>query len=136
MDGAQGMYVKNISHLIFIKIINTIFKVSVGCMPTRSAMEMFESRRSTESTKVSTENPGWTYARILVNIDEEYSQDAFPILQWLVYSARPLRIQEVAEVIAIDTDESRFDPDNRLEDSSLYIAISAFRDTNRQDDHL
>ena len=57
MDGAQGMYVKDFSHLIFFKTINTIFKVSMGCMPTRSATEMFESRRSTESTKGSTENP-------------------------------------------------------------------------------
>lgn len=58
MDGAQGMYVKHFSHLIFFKTINTIFKVSMGCMPTRCATEMFESRRITESTKVSTENPG------------------------------------------------------------------------------
>lgn len=57
MDGAQGMYVENLSHLIIFKIIKIIFKVSVGCMPTRSAAEMFESRCSTESTKVSTENP-------------------------------------------------------------------------------
>ncbi|KAF4631092.1 hypothetical protein G7Y89_g7033 [Cudoniella acicularis] len=42
-----------------------------------------------------------TYARILRSIDEEYSQDAFRILQWLAYSARPLRIEEVAEVVAV-----------------------------------
>jgi hypothetical protein len=46
-----------------------------------------------------------TYARILCNIDEEYSQDAFKILQWLAYSARPLRIKEVAEVIAVEIDD-------------------------------
>ena len=54
-----------------------------------------------------------TYARILQNIDEEYSQDAFRILQWLVYSARPLRIEEVVEVVAIGTELSQFNPENR-----------------------
>jgi ankyrin repeat protein len=51
----------------------------------------------------------------LCNIDEEYSQDAFKILQWLAYSARPLRIEEVAEVVAVEIDDSpRFHPENRL----------------------
>jgi hypothetical protein len=55
------------------------------------------------------------YARILCNIDEAYSQDAFRILQWLVYSARPLRIEEVAEVLAVKiNDDPQFDPENRL----------------------
>jgi hypothetical protein len=64
-----------------------------------------------------------TYARILDNINEEYSQDAFRILQWLVYSARPLRIEEIAEVLAINTDESRFDPENRLPEPRDLLTI-------------
>jgi len=40
---------------------------------------------------------------------------AFKILQWLTYSARPLEPKEVAEVIAIDIEESpRLDPRNRF----------------------
>ena len=67
-----------------------------------------------------------TYARMLVNIDEEYSKDVFRIFQWLVYSARPLRIEEVAEVVAIDIDESRFNPENRLlEPRDLLIICSS-----------
>ena len=55
-----------------------------------------------------------TYDRILENIDKDYQQDASKILQWLTYSARPLRLEEVAEVIAIDIKESpRFNPDKR-----------------------
>ena len=56
-----------------------------------------------------------TYIRILSNIDEEHRGYASKILHWLAYSARPLKLQEVAEVIAIDSQESpRFDPENRL----------------------
>jgi hypothetical protein len=56
-----------------------------------------------------------TYAQILLKIDEDYSQDALKILQWLVHSARPLRIEEIAEVIAVDTDNKPgFDPERRL----------------------
>jgi len=43
---------------ILFETTNIIFKVSLGCMPTRRTKEVFESRGSTESTKVSTENPG------------------------------------------------------------------------------
>jgi hypothetical protein len=59
----------------------------------------------------------------LDNIDEEYSQDAFRIFQWLVHSARPLRIEEVAEVLAINTEESRFDPENRLPEPRDLLTI-------------
>jgi len=55
-----------------------------------------------------------TYARILDNINEDYRRDALKILQWLTYSARPLQLEEVAEVIAIDVKESpRFNPAKR-----------------------
>ena len=64
-----------------------------------------------------------TYARILLSIDEDYSQDAFRILQWLVYSARPLRMEEMAEVIAIDTEQSQFKSENRLPDPRDLLTI-------------
>ncbi|KAH7363898.1 ectomycorrhiza-induced ankyrin-domain/NACHT-domain-containing protein [Rhexocercosporidium sp. MPI-PUGE-AT-0058] len=64
-----------------------------------------------------------TYARILLSIDEDYSQDAFRILQWLVYSARPLRMEEMVEVLAIDTKQSQFNPENRLPDPRDLLTI-------------
>jgi Ankyrin repeats (many copies) len=65
-----------------------------------------------------------TYDRILCAIDKEYSQDAFRILQWLVYSARPLRIEEVVDVIAVDiNDDPRFDLDRRLPDPRDILTI-------------
>ncbi|KAH6704178.1 hypothetical protein BKA61DRAFT_660800 [Leptodontidium sp. MPI-SDFR-AT-0119] len=64
-----------------------------------------------------------TYDRILRSIDEDYSQDAFRILQWLVYSARPLRMEEMVEVIAIDTEQSQFNPENRLPDPRDLLTI-------------
>ena len=64
-----------------------------------------------------------TYARILSNVDEEYSQDAFKILQWLAYSVRPLRVEEVAEVIAVDIDHLRFDSENRLPEPRDVLTI-------------
>jgi hypothetical protein len=45
-----------------------------------------------------------TYSRILDNIDQRYLQDTLKILQWRAYSAQPLQIEEVAEVIALDID--------------------------------
>lgn len=43
-----------------------------------------------------------TYDRILSNIDELYSEDAYKILQWLSFSARPMTLAEVTEAIAIN----------------------------------
>ena len=56
-----------------------------------------------------------TYDQILKSIDEDYIEDAFKILQWLVHSTRPLDLAEVAEVVAVDLgEEPQFDPTNRL----------------------
>jgi len=68
-----------------------------------------------------------TYARILCGIDEAYLVDARKILTWLAYSVRPLRLEEIAEVVAIDLDSShKFDPKRRLLDSRdlLFICSS------------
>jgi hypothetical protein len=65
-----------------------------------------------------------TYDRILAAIDEEYSQYALRILQWLTCSARPLSIDEVAEVVAIDAKrDPAFDREEVLEDPLEVLRI-------------
>lgn len=56
-----------------------------------------------------------TYDRILLNTDEEYFSEAFRALTWLLFSARPLWLDELAEVMTIEPSSSpAFDPDERL----------------------
>ena len=56
-----------------------------------------------------------TYLRILCGIEEEDRNDAIKVLQWLTFSARPMLLDEVAEVVAIDHDEDpEFDTSRRL----------------------
>ena len=56
-----------------------------------------------------------TYSRILCRIPEIHRQDAIKTLQWLVCSVRPLRVEELAEVIAINpAGNPRFDADMQL----------------------
>jgi ankyrin repeat protein len=58
-----------------------------------------------------------TYDRILAAIREEDRVYAIRILQWLTFAERPLTIEEVAEVAAIDTKgEPMFDRDEVLID--------------------
>ncbi|KAF2706267.1 HET-domain-containing protein, partial [Pleomassaria siparia CBS 279.74] len=58
-----------------------------------------------------------TYDRILSAISETDSHYAVTILQWLTFSARPLSLDEVAEIVAIDVeDKPKFDPEDVLED--------------------
>lgn len=65
-----------------------------------------------------------TYDRILSAISEEDSEYAVRILRWLTFSARPLSIDEVAEVVAIDAErDPAFDRDEVLEDPLEVLSI-------------
>jgi ankyrin repeat protein len=68
-----------------------------------------------------------TYARILDNIDDEHQANALKLLQWLTYSARPLRIQELAEIVTVDKmdveDEPEFDSDRRFPEPRDVLAL-------------
>jgi ankyrin repeat protein len=58
-----------------------------------------------------------TYDRILCGISRDDAEYAVRILWWLTFSARPLFVEEVAEVVAIDTlRDPAFDHDEVLED--------------------
>jgi ankyrin repeat protein len=56
-----------------------------------------------------------TYNRILARIPLEYKQNAIRILQFLVFSERPLRIEEAVDAIAVCTERDPwFDPRDRM----------------------
>ncbi|KAK8013076.1 hypothetical protein PG991_010451 [Apiospora marii] len=58
-----------------------------------------------------------TYTRILQGIDKEYLHYARRLLQFLLYSERPLELEEAIDALAVDTSAScgsRFNPINRL----------------------
>ncbi|KAI9773654.1 MAG: hypothetical protein M1840_006928 [Geoglossum simile] len=58
-----------------------------------------------------------TYDRILANINENDSQSALRVLQWLTFSMRPMRVEEVAEALAVDMEGlPRFDLARRFRD--------------------
>ncbi|KAF1828132.1 hypothetical protein BDW02DRAFT_280688 [Decorospora gaudefroyi] len=78
-----------------------------------------------------------TYDRILTSISEEDCVYAMRILQWLTFSARPLSVREVAEVVAIDVArDPAFDRDEVLEDplEALDICSSLVTITNNKAD--
>ncbi|PVH69880.1 ankyrin [Cadophora sp. DSE1049] len=104
MDGAQGMFRWVVCQL---EVLRKCVKVDALRKALKSLPKTLDE----------------TYARILDNIDEEYSQDVFRILQWLAHSARPLRIEEVAEVLAVNTEQSQFNPEDRLRDPRDLLAI-------------
>ncbi|EMD87232.1 hypothetical protein COCC4DRAFT_150871 [Bipolaris maydis ATCC 48331] len=65
-----------------------------------------------------------TYERILGSISDEYAEYAICILQWLAFSERPLSVEELAEVIAIDVSrDPEFDRDEVLEDPMDVLRI-------------
>jgi hypothetical protein len=53
-----------------------------------------------------------TFDRVLLKINGGgYSKEAFTILQWFCFPARPLGVKEMVEVLAIDIESGQFDPD-------------------------
>lgn len=65
-----------------------------------------------------------TYERILCSIDQSHRRLAIKALQWLLYSTRPLTVQELAEVLAINVEaEPRFDVNSRLADDDDVISV-------------
>jgi ankyrin repeat protein len=73
-----------------------------------------------------------TYAQILVRIDEDRSDVVIKILQWLAYSARPLQIEELADIITVRVDSKpRVDIEARfLEPRDLLTICSSLVTTN------
>jgi hypothetical protein len=58
-----------------------------------------------------------TYDRILLEINEDYRQDALNLLQWLSFSVRTLSLSEAVDILATDPDTENgllFDQNRRL----------------------
>jgi ankyrin repeat protein len=67
---------------------------------------------------------GETYERILCAINEDDSDYAIRILRWLAFCCRPLLIEEIAEVVAIDVERNpAFNNDEVLEDPLEVLSI-------------
>ena len=65
-----------------------------------------------------------TYERILCSIKEKHRDYVRKVLYWLTYSERTLRLEEVAEIVALDARrEPRFNPENRFFDSKEILVI-------------
>jgi ribosomal protein RSM22 (predicted rRNA methylase) len=54
------------------------------------------------------------YDQMLSKITKKNHLHAHKILQWLAFSAHPLGLAEIAEVVAVDLQSLHFDPDHRL----------------------
>lgn len=55
-----------------------------------------------------------TYDRILDTITDTSKSGVRAVLQWLAFSERPMRLEEVAEIVAFDTPYAAFDMNRRL----------------------
>ncbi|KAL9116967.1 MAG: hypothetical protein Q9187_006501, partial [Circinaria calcarea] len=77
-----------------------------------------------------------TYGRILLNMPEDYRTLAFTALQWLAFSERPLRLEEVAEVVAVKPGCSIFQEIDRLFDPweilTVCSSLVVFSETTKE----
>ncbi|ETW83638.1 hypothetical protein HETIRDRAFT_471894 [Heterobasidion irregulare TC 32-1] len=69
-----------------------------------------------------------TYNRILSKLDEAPLRTAWKLLQWLAFSARLLRLKELAEVVGVDLETKpypKFRADSRYSDPQSVLIICA-----------
>lgn len=69
-------------------------------------------------------DPEETYEQILVRSPRR--RDLLQMLNWLAFSLRALRVEELAEVISIDFDStngSRYDPDLKYSDPRSCLTV-------------
>ncbi len=65
-----------------------------------------------------------TYERILLNIPDVYSDYAIRILNWLTHSLRPLSLDELSEIVAVNLQgEPWFDPDAVFPEQDDLLAV-------------
>lgn len=65
-----------------------------------------------------------TYERILKS--SPHRRDLFHMLHWLAFSARALRLEELAEVVSVDLDAEDgpyYDPDLKYEDARIALDV-------------
>lgn len=82
-----------------------------------------------------------TYERILQQIDVEHQSEVSRILQALTVAAKPLNIEELMEILAVDFDSDlpHFDQDSRLLDPEIILSmcsslITKIEPRSRQDE--
>jgi ankyrin repeat protein len=64
-----------------------------------------------------------TYERILLQIPQEYADDASVVFKVLSCASRPILLHEAADIIAVDLASDSFDPEDRPNDPSAILAI-------------
>lgn len=111
-----------------------------GCLERKTLLKAFQSLPQTLDE---------TYERILANIPSAHIHHTKRILQFLIYSERPLRLEEAVDAIAVDVGRDvargrRFDPKDRLpvpEEitrycSSLVVLVSKQYKNSRQETRI
>lgn len=66
------------------------------------------------------------YSQVVSKIRDENCVHALKILQWLAFSARPLQLEELAEVVAVDFSSEQkphFDPDQRFPSPQFAVDV-------------
>ncbi|KAJ9149081.1 Zinc finger, ZZ-type [Pleurostoma richardsiae] len=75
-----------------------------------------------------------TYERILADMFKQSAEKAWAILVWLLFSARPLTLEELAEAAVARPDTIPVDPDDRLIESTEILRICRSLITVSKDD--
>jgi hypothetical protein len=123
-ERADGMYVDHFTFVVLVQIVNRFrwvfcqLEVLRNCFPSSVRRFLDELPESLDET----------YERILREIKKPNRDHARRLLQCLVVAIRPLRVKELAEVLAVDFDDAegipKLNPSWRWEDQEQALLSS------------
>jgi ankyrin repeat protein len=135
IDGESG---RNVRHISFLPDMRSSLKSRIrfrwAACQLDALKKCIQPRQLRHALASLPETLYDTYANILCGIDQDSTKDALKILQWLAYSARPLRIEEVADVIAVNVkSKPRIDPELILPEPRDILTICSSLVTTNTD---
>jgi hypothetical protein len=125
MEGAHGMYV-SLYCRFEMKALHIDDRFRWVALQLDDLQSCLNARAVEQQLKSLPKNLDETYDRLLSKITKDYCGDAHKFLQWLAFSARPLMIHELAEVVSVDFDqgdEPHFDPECQYLDPYDVVSV-------------
>lgn len=123
MAGADDMYVFSTTSSRPWLIDNTV-RFRWVALHMYSLKNCLKAKQVKEQLKALPRGLDNTYERILAK--SEYRQDLYQMLHWLSFSARPLRLDEIAEVVSVDLDTDEgpcYDPESKYGDPRIALQV-------------
>lgn len=123
--------------ILLLGTTDFVYRFRWVAMQIDSLQDCLNARAVREKLKTLPKGLEETYEQILVG--SPHRRDLLRMLHWLAFSARALRLEEIAEVVSVDFDEVDFqcyDPDLKYSNSHIALTVCSGLVTETDGDYF